>query len=224
MSIDEWISLDGIGIWYSHACWCMSRWLCHCFYGSSRLSIKTIRFSCSRCDKYQLWYTQGMWLLSVQRARSTFSIDVLVWLYTERNISDSLSKSHTSFLSILCSCWLARWYLCFTISCWQSFRIFDCVLLGDVDVLWIGRLCRRNTKDCSSNTRTRWWVNFHGIFSNIFISIRSFSWSKIEGLRLLHTPEISVVTIRSDVFNVYYLLDGLRGKGWHLNGLQNPPG
>ncbi|CAF0916017.1 unnamed protein product [Rotaria sp. Silwood1] len=49
-------------------------------------------------------------------------------------------------------------------------------------------------------------------------------WSKIDGLYLLHNPDVSVVSVGSDSFNIYYLLDGLRAKGWHLNGLQNPPG
>jgi hypothetical protein len=51
-----------------------------------------------------------------------------------------------------------------------------------------------------------------------------YSWSKIEGLYLLHKPDVSVVAIGSDQFNIYYLLDGLHAKGWHLNGLQDPPG
>jgi hypothetical protein len=32
------------------------------------------------------------------------------------------------------------------------------------------------------------------------------------------------VAIGSKQFNIYYLIDGLTAKGWHLNGLQNPPG
>ena len=51
-----------------------------------------------------------------------------------------------------------------------------------------------------------------------------YSWSKIDGLYLLHQPDVSVVAIGSDQFNIYYLFDGLHAKGWHLNGLQNPPG
>lgn len=50
------------------------------------------------------------------------------------------------------------------------------------------------------------------------------SWSQVEGLYLLHNPDVSVVAIGSDVFNIYYLLDGLHDRGWHLTGLQNPPG
>ncbi|CAF3535396.1 unnamed protein product [Rotaria sordida] len=49
-------------------------------------------------------------------------------------------------------------------------------------------------------------------------------WSKIDGLYLLHNPDVSVVSVGSEKFNIYYVLDGLRAKGWHLNGLQNPPG
>ncbi len=50
------------------------------------------------------------------------------------------------------------------------------------------------------------------------------SWSKIVGLYLLHKPDVSVVAIGSKQFNIYYLMDGLHAKGWHMNGLQNPPG
>ncbi|CAF1245672.1 unnamed protein product [Adineta steineri] len=49
-------------------------------------------------------------------------------------------------------------------------------------------------------------------------------WSEIDGLYLLHQPDVSVVAISSDKFNIYYLFDGLHAKGWHLIGLQNPSG
>jgi len=49
-------------------------------------------------------------------------------------------------------------------------------------------------------------------------------WSKIEGIYLLHEPNVSVVAIGSKRFNIYYLLDALHDKGWHMNGLQSPPG
>lgn len=49
-------------------------------------------------------------------------------------------------------------------------------------------------------------------------------WSEIDGLYLLHQPDVSVVAIGSDRFNIYYLFDGLHAKGWHLIGLQNPAG
>ncbi|CAF1562285.1 unnamed protein product [Rotaria magnacalcarata] len=49
-------------------------------------------------------------------------------------------------------------------------------------------------------------------------------WSKIDGLYLLHNPDVSVVAVGSKAFNIYYVLDGLRERGWHLNGLQNPAG
>jgi len=49
-------------------------------------------------------------------------------------------------------------------------------------------------------------------------------WSQIDGLYLLHQPDVSIVSISSNKFNIYYLFDGLHAKGWHLIGLQNPPG
>jgi sphinganine-1-phosphate aldolase len=49
-------------------------------------------------------------------------------------------------------------------------------------------------------------------------------WSQIDGLYLLHQPDVSVVAISSDRFNIYYLFDALHAKGWHLIGLQNPTG
>ncbi|CAF1661473.1 unnamed protein product [Adineta ricciae] len=49
-------------------------------------------------------------------------------------------------------------------------------------------------------------------------------WSEIDGLYLLHQPDVCVVAISSDKFNIYYLFDALHAKGWHLIGLQNPPG
>lgn len=49
-------------------------------------------------------------------------------------------------------------------------------------------------------------------------------WSEIDGIHLLHQPDVSVVAIGSEKFNIYYLFDGLHTKGWHLIGLQNPPG
>ncbi|CAF5196802.1 unnamed protein product, partial [Rotaria magnacalcarata] len=36
--------------------------------------------------------------------------------------------------------------------------------------------------------------------------------------------DVSVVAVGSKAFNIYYVLDGLRERGWHLNGLQNPAG
>ena len=49
-------------------------------------------------------------------------------------------------------------------------------------------------------------------------------WSQIDGLVLIHQPDVSIVAITSKKFNIYYLFDGLHTKGWHLIGLQNPPG
>ena len=58
----------------------------------------------------------------------------------------------------------------------------------------------------------------------IVVLILLYSWSKLDGLYLLHSPDVSIVAIGSKTFNIYYLLDGLRAQGWHLTGLQNPPG
>lgn len=55
-------------------------------------------------------------------------------------------------------------------------------------------------------------------------SVFSSSWSQIEGLHLLHQPDVCIVAIGSKKFNIYYLYDGLHAKGWHLIGLQNPSG
>ena len=49
-------------------------------------------------------------------------------------------------------------------------------------------------------------------------------WSQIDGLYLIHQPDVCIVAINSNKFNIYYLFDGLHAKGWHLIGLQNPPG
>lgn len=40
----------------STSCWCLSWWISHCFYGSSRISTSTLRFPITGCYKYQLWY------------------------------------------------------------------------------------------------------------------------------------------------------------------------
>jgi hypothetical protein len=66
--------------------------------------------------------------------------------------------------------------------------------------------------------------HFYIDFLDSFLFIDFNSWSKIEGLHLLHNPDVSVVAVGSDEFNIYYLLDGLHAKGWHLNGLQSPAG
>ena len=35
-------------------------------------------------------------------------------------------------------------------------------------------------------------------------------------------PQVSVVAVKSDHFNIYLLSDGMTNKGWNLNALQNP--
>lgn len=150
----------------------------------------------------------------------------LVWLLTERCFGDSLSQSWTTLASILRSARLARWYLCVTISSWKSFRLSHRMLLDDNDVLWSRRLCGRNTKDHSCYATNCRWVILDKLtpYQSKLDLFCSFRWSQIEGLHLLHNPDVSIVAIGSKEFNIYYLLDGLHARGWHLNGLQNPPG
>uniref|UniRef100_A0A1I8E8J1 sphinganine-1-phosphate aldolase n=1 Tax=Wuchereria bancrofti TaxID=6293 RepID=A0A1I8E8J1_WUCBA len=46
----------------------------------------------------------------------------------------------------------------------------------------------------------------------------------IDGLRLLGSPDVSIVAFTSDVFNIYVLVDGMSALGWNLNSIQNPAG
>ncbi|VDK81627.1 unnamed protein product [Litomosoides sigmodontis] len=46
----------------------------------------------------------------------------------------------------------------------------------------------------------------------------------INGLRLLGSPDVSVVAFTSDVFNIYALVDGMSALGWNLNSIQSPAG
>ncbi|VDK31031.1 unnamed protein product [Gongylonema pulchrum] len=48
--------------------------------------------------------------------------------------------------------------------------------------------------------------------------------SDIDGLRLLGSPDVSVVAFTSDSFNIYALIDDMTALGWNLNSLQNPAG
>lgn len=41
-------------------------------------------------------------------------------------------------------------------------------------------------------------------------------------IHIMGQPQVSVVSIGSDKFNVYRLSDGLSAKGWNLNALQFP--
>ena len=42
-------------------------------------------------------------------------------------------------------------------------------------------------------------------------------------LTVIGKPLVSVVAFTSSSLNVYDLVDGMEGRGWHLNALQNPP-
>ena len=45
---------------------------------------------------------------------------------------------------------------------------------------------------------------------------------KIDGIRVIGDPQVSVVAIDSERFNVYALSDGMKKRGWNLNALQFP--
>ncbi|OBT39623.1 hypothetical protein VE00_09749 [Pseudogymnoascus sp. WSF 3629] len=42
-------------------------------------------------------------------------------------------------------------------------------------------------------------------------------------LQIVGEPLVSVVAVRSSTLDIYDIADGMSGKGWHLNALQNPP-
>lgn len=46
--------------------------------------------------------------------------------------------------------------------------------------------------------------------------------SKIKGIFVFGDPEVSVVAIGSDVFDIFHLSNALTSKGWNLNTLQFP--
>lgn len=46
--------------------------------------------------------------------------------------------------------------------------------------------------------------------------------SKIKGIFVFGEPEVSVVAIGSDVFDIFHLSNALTSKGWNLNTLQFP--
>ncbi|MCP9266013.1 Sphingosine-1-phosphate lyase [Dirofilaria immitis] len=54
--------------------------------------------------------------------------------------------------------------------------------------------------------------------------ISSVITNDIDGLRLLGSPDVSIVAFTSDVFNIYALVDGMSALGWNLNSIQNPAG
>ncbi len=44
----------------------------------------------------------------------------------------------------------------------------------------------------------------------------------VRGLKIVGEPEVSVVALGSDDFNIYGLSDGMKKRGWNLNALQFP--
>jgi sphinganine-1-phosphate aldolase len=42
-------------------------------------------------------------------------------------------------------------------------------------------------------------------------------------LKVIGQPKVSVVSFLSNTLDIYDIADGMSGKGWHLNALQNPP-
>ncbi len=45
---------------------------------------------------------------------------------------------------------------------------------------------------------------------------------RIDDVKVIGTPEVSVVAIGSDRFNIYALSEQLKQRGWNLNALQFP--
>ena len=45
---------------------------------------------------------------------------------------------------------------------------------------------------------------------------------KVQGIHIIGIPEVSVLALGSEEFNIYGLSDGLRKRGWNLNALQFP--
>lgn len=45
---------------------------------------------------------------------------------------------------------------------------------------------------------------------------------KVQGIHIIGIPEVSVIALGSEQFNIYGLSDGLRKRGWNLNALQFP--
>jgi sphinganine-1-phosphate aldolase len=44
----------------------------------------------------------------------------------------------------------------------------------------------------------------------------------IPGIRIVGSPDVTVVAFRSNDFNIYAVGDSLNKRGWNLNSLQNP--
>lgn len=62
--------------------------------------------------------------------------------------------------------------------------------------------------------------------SNIIVRCLLFTFihrvSKIKGIFVFGEPEVSVVAIGSDDFDIFHLSNALTSKGWNLNTLQFP--
>lgn len=72
-----------------------------------------------------------------------------------------------------------------------------------------------------------WTFNFlFSYLSNIIVRSLSFTFidrvSKIQGIFVFGDPELSVVAIGSDDFDIFHLSNALTSKGWNLNTLQFP--
>lgn len=46
---------------------------------------------------------------------------------------------------------------------------------------------------------------------------------KMDSIFILGKPEVSVISIGSETFDIYRLSNSLAAKGWNLNALQFPP-
>lgn len=56
----------------------------------------------------------------------------------------------------------------------------------------------------------------------MFILVCYFRIRKIKGVFVFGDPEVSVVAIGSDVFDIFRLSNALTSQGWNLNTLQYP--
>ncbi len=45
---------------------------------------------------------------------------------------------------------------------------------------------------------------------------------KVKGVKVVGDPEVSVVALGSDDFNIYALSEQMKKRGWNLNALQFP--
>lgn len=75
---------------------------------------------------------------------------------------------------------------------------------------------------------TMMFVGFNGYKKNSLkllnlTEILKYEISKIENIFYFGDPKVCIVAIGSKVFDIYLLSDRLKGMGWNLNVLQNPP-